>query len=117
MIIAVGTMGVVEVPTYQIIKVVPVWRAFMPAAWAMSMCALVSFARVVGRAAVRVGATHRNGVLIDVFVMGVMQVTIMKIVRVTIMYYRRVPAIGVVHVTMGRVHTALTFFHTSILSH
>jgi hypothetical protein len=117
MIVAVGAVGMMEVATYQIIKMIPVWCAFMPAVWTVNMFAIVPFAVMVGRAAVRVGATHGNGVLVDVVVMGVMQVTIMKIVRMPIVSHRRVPAIRAVHVSVGGVRSALSFFHTSILSY
>jgi hypothetical protein len=100
MIVAVGAMGVMQVPTYQIIKVVPMRCAFMPALWAVNMFSFVPFAFMVGRAGVRVGAIYGNGVLIDVVGMRVMQVTIMKIVRMPIVTHRRVPAIRAVLVSV-----------------
>jgi len=101
MIVTVGTMGMVQVPTYQIIKVIPVRCAFMPAVWTVTMFAIVPVAIMVGSAAVRVGATHGNGVLIDVVLMGVVQVTIMKIVCMPIVSHGSVPAIGAVQVRVG----------------
>ena len=91
----------VQVPTHQIVKVVPVRCAFMSAVGAVSMFATVRFTFMVRRAAVRVGATYGNGVFIDVIVMDVMQVTIVEIVDMPVVAYRHVPAIRTVHVTVG----------------
>ena len=52
-------------------------------------------------AAVRIGATYGNGVLIEVVVMGVVQVTIVKIVRMPIVFHRRVAAIRAMQVSVG----------------
>ena len=100
MIVAVGTMGIVKVPTYQIINMVPMRCAFVPAIGAVNMFLTVPFAFVAGRAAVWVGATYGNGVLIDVGAVRVMQVTIMEIVRVPLVTYRHVPAVRIVRVTV-----------------
>jgi len=58
MVVAVSTMGMVEVPTNHIINVVPVRCAFMPALCAVSVFTIVSAAFMVGGAAVWVGATY-----------------------------------------------------------
>jgi hypothetical protein len=75
--------------------------AFMPAVWAVSMFVAMPFALMIGCAAVRVGAANGNGVLIDVIVMHVMQVTIMEIIGVPVVAYRRMPATRTMHVTVG----------------
>jgi hypothetical protein len=72
MVVAVAAVGMVEVPTHDIINMVPVRCAFMPAFWAVNVFTIVSFAFVVGGAAVWVGAPYGNGVLIDVAVVDVM---------------------------------------------
>jgi len=53
-IVAVFTVGMVEMPSYQIIDMIPMWHLFMPAVRAVSMCGIVRLALMVGRAAVRV---------------------------------------------------------------
>ena len=113
MIVAVGIVRMVQVPTHQIINVVAVRRAFVSAVRAMSVLATVPFAVMGGRAFVRVGGAHREGVFINVVVMHVMQMTIMQIVGVPVVAYSHVPARGAVRVTMGCVRCALSFLHTS----
>ena len=73
----------------------------MPAVWAVSMFVTMPFALMIGCAAVRVGAANGNGVLIDVIVMDVMQVTIMEVVGVPVVAYRHVSATRTMHVTVG----------------
>jgi hypothetical protein len=101
MIVAVRTMGMVEVPTHQIINVVAMRRAFMPAVGAVNMFAIVPFTLMAGRAAVRVRAAYRNGVFVDVIGMDVVQVTVMKIVGMPVVAYRHVAAIRTMHVIVG----------------
>ncbi len=113
MIVAVGIMRVMEVPTHQIINVIAVRRAFVSAVRAMSMLATVPFAVMGGRAFVRVGAAHRESMFINVVVMHVTQMTIMQIVGVPVVAYSHVPARGTVRVTMGCVRCALSFLHIS----
>lgn len=73
----------------------------MPAVRAVSMFVTMPFALMIRCAAVGVGAANGNGVIIDVIVMDVMQVTIMEIVRVPVVAYRCVPATRTMHVTVG----------------
>ena len=100
MIVAVRAMRMVEMPTHDIINVVPMRCGFMPTFRAVYMFTIVPFAFVVGRAAGWIGATYRNRVLIDMLVMDVMQVTIMEIVRMPFVAYSHVPTIRVVDVTV-----------------
>jgi len=101
MIIAVATMRMVQVRTYQIINVVSMRCAFMPAVRAVNMFAIVPFTLMAGCAAVRVRATYRNGVFVDVIGMDVMQMTVMEIVSMPVVAYRHVPAIRAVCVIVG----------------
>jgi len=113
MIVAVGIVRMVQMPTHQIINVVAMRSAFVSAVRAMSVLATVSFAVMGGRAFVRVGGAHRKGVFINVIVMHVMQMTIMEIVDVPVVAYSHVPARGTVRMTVGCVRCALSFLHIS----
>lgn len=111
MIVAVRVMRMVEMSTHDVINVIAVWRAFMPAFWTVSMVAAMCFAFVIRRAATRVGTAYRNGVLVDVSFMDVMQMSVMKIVRVSLMANRRVAATGTMFVAVLGMRCTLTVFH------
>jgi hypothetical protein len=100
-----------EVASHQVIHVVPVRCLFMTAVGAVSMLAAMPFALMVRRAGIRVRVAYGKGVFIDVIVMHMVQVTIMEIVGMPVVAYRHVPATGTMNVTVGRVRSALTFFH------
>lgn len=116
MIVAVVPMEMVEMPIHDIILVISVRGAFMPANRAVSVFAIVPLTFMVGRAAVRVGATYGNGVLIDVIVMDVMQVTVMEIVDMPVVAYQCMPTVRTVQVAVSGVRYAfglLNFLHNS----
>ena len=115
MIIAMRTVGMVEVAAHDIVEVISVRRPFMAAGRAMSVFAIVSFAFMVGGALVRVGATYRDGVLVDVTVVDGMQVTIMEVVRMSIVLNGRVPATRTVGVIVRCMFSTLRFLHKSPL--
>jgi hypothetical protein len=104
-------MGVMHVSTDDVIEVIAVGNAFMPAFWAMSVVASVRFTLVIWRAVVGIGSTDGDSVLVDVAVMEVVHMTIMKIVRMSLVGYSHVPATGTMLVTVFGVLGALTFFH------
>jgi hypothetical protein len=85
---------------------------FMPAVRAVSMCAIVALALMVWSAAVRVRGADRDGMLVDMTVMDMVQVPVMEVVGMPFMTYRCVTAIRTVHVTVRRVFSALSFLHT-----
>ena len=112
MVVAVRAMGMMHMSTDDVIEVIAVRNAFMPAFRAVSVVAAMRSTLVVRRAGVGVRASDRNRVLVNMAVMEVMHVTIMKIVRVPLVGYSHVPAIRTMLVTVFGVLCA-TFFHAS----
>jgi hypothetical protein len=100
MIVAVRTMGMMHMTAHHIIEVIAVRNAFMPAFWSVSVFVAMRPTFVIGRASARVGAAHRNTMLIDVAVMEVMHVTVMKIVGMPLVGYSHVSAIRTMLVTV-----------------
>jgi hypothetical protein len=113
MIVAVCTVGMVEMTTYQIINMISMRHLFMPAGRAVSMFAIVPLALMVGRAAVRIRAPDGDGMLVHMTVMHMMHVSIMEIVSMPFVAYRGVTAIRTVHVTVRRMFSTLAFLHTA----
>lgn len=100
MVVAVIPVDVVQVAAHQIVHVVAVRDGFVAAVGPMDMTRVVAAAAVRRRACVRVGLRDGDHVLIDVTVVGVMQVTIMEVVNVTIMQDGLMAAIGAVNMVM-----------------
>jgi hypothetical protein len=113
MIVTVFTVGMVEVSAYQIINMIPMRHLFMAAVRAVSMCDIVPLALMVGGAVRRVRAPDRDGMLVHMAVMDMMQVPIMEVVGMPVMAYRCVAAIRTVHMAMRSVFSTLSFLHTS----
>jgi hypothetical protein len=112
MIVAVCTVRMVEMSAYQIIDMISMGHLFMPAVRAVSMVAIVALALMVGRAAVRVRAAHRDGMLVNMTLMDMMQVPIMEVISMPFVGYRCVTAVRTVHVAVRRVFSTLSFLHT-----
>jgi len=75
----------VEMPAYQVINMIPMGHLFVPAVRAMSMRRIVSLALMVGCAAVGIRVADRDGMLVDMTVMDMMQVPVMDVVGVPFM--------------------------------
>jgi hypothetical protein len=112
-VVAVVAVRMVQVAAYQIIHVVAVRRALVPAIGAMGVLAAVRFAVMFRRAVVRVRVTYRNEVFVNVIGVDMMQMAIMKIVDMPLMTDLRVAADSAVHVIMGGVCSAFGVLHTS----
>jgi hypothetical protein len=84
MVVAVPAMRVMKMPADDVIEMIPVGRSLVAALGSVSVLLLVTFALVVGRAVVWVGAANGNGVLIDVTAMNVMQMAVVEIVGVSV---------------------------------
>ena len=54
MIVAVIPVGMVQVPVYKIVDVISVWDCYMTAPWTVHVVSRMSFATMLGCAAVRV---------------------------------------------------------------
>ena len=72
MVVAVTAMRVMKMPADDVIEVIPVRCSLVAALGSVAVLLVVTFAIVLGRAVVWVGAAYGNGVLIDVTAMNVM---------------------------------------------
>ena len=77
MIVAMIPMGMMEMVTDQIIEVITVRHRLVATAVAMPVPVCVPAALVLRGAYVRIAGVHRDGMLIDVIVMHVVQMSIM----------------------------------------
>jgi hypothetical protein len=89
------TMGMVQPSIHEVINVVPMRHRFVPAGRAV----LVRADRL-RRALHGIDRVDRNGMLINVILVRMMQMAIMKIIDVVVMPDRRMPAVGTVRVVM-----------------
>ncbi len=80
MVVAVIPVGMMQLPVYQIVLVIPVWNAFVAAVRPV----LVSPAIQFRSAAFGVGVSRVDAVIIDVVAMDVMHVAVVQVIGVTI---------------------------------
>jgi hypothetical protein len=97
-VVAVALVDVVEVVPDQVVDVVAVRHGRVAAVGTVNVTAVVVGARVIGRAAFRVGSVDGNGAFVDVIAVHLMQVPIVEIVDVTGVTNGGVPAAGTVNV-------------------
>jgi hypothetical protein len=95
-----AAMIVVQVTLDDVIGVVTMRGAFVPAIGAMPVLRVMSPTVVLRSTSVRIGRVHSQCMLIHVIAVDVVQMTIVKIIRVAIMYYALMSAAGVVLVGM-----------------
>jgi hypothetical protein len=81
-IIAMIPVGMMQVSFNQVVDVVTVRHDFVPASWTVHMRAVMSPALVLGRAPVRIGRRHLDGVLVDMILVSVVQMAVVKIINV-----------------------------------
>ena len=93
MVIAVITVGVVQVTVDKVVDVVTVRDGLVPAPGAVHVRCVVCAALVARCARLRVCPVNRQGMLINVAIMGVMEVTIVQVVNVTLVHQGCVTAI------------------------
>jgi hypothetical protein len=93
MIVAVLPVRMVQVAAHQVIDVIAVRDALMPAVRAVDVIGLMLSALVIGRAALQIRAGRSHSVLVHVVVVNVMHMTVVQIVGVAIMFYCGVSAI------------------------
>lgn len=105
MIVAVAFAGMVQVAVHQIVGVVAVRHGFMPAAGAVHMRFFMTAAVMPRRAQRRVIAAHRDAMLLNPSLPGVVQMAILQIIGVTLVLHRWVATVG----TMG-VGVAIVYF-------
>ena len=97
-VVTVVAVGVVKVPVDEVVDVVAVGDRLVSAALAVDVIAVMPFAVVVGRAAVGVPRVDVQGVLVDVVLVRMMQVSAVDVVDVVAVLDRGVPAAGLVPV-------------------
>ena len=76
MIVAVTVVGMMEVPTDKIVKMVPVRHAFVSTGRTVSVPAIVTFAVMIRCTSTWIEVAHQDEMFVDMVVMDVMQVPI-----------------------------------------
>jgi hypothetical protein len=95
MVVAMSTMGMVQPSIHEIIDVVPVGHSFVPAGRAV----LVRANRL-RRALHGIDCVDRNGMLVNVILVRMMQMALMKIIDMVVMPDRRMPTVGTMRVAV-----------------
>ena len=90
MIIAVRTMGEVEVPADHIVYMVAMWNGVVPAIRTMAMPGLVSVAGMRGSASCWIVPGNGEYMLVDVVVMDVVEMAVVQVVGMAVMRDRLV---------------------------
>ena len=98
--VAVPLVGVVQVIADEVVGVIAVGDRGVTAVGAVGVAAVVAVARVVRGAVSRVGPAHLELVLVDMILVGMMQMAIMEIVDVPLVDDSRMAAVGAVQVVM-----------------
>ena len=99
-VVAMVSVRMVEMPVDEVVEMISVGNGFVTTARAMHMVCVVPPACVVRGAASRVRLIHVDRVLIDVVLVGVMEMAVVKVVHVIAMLHGGVAAIGSVLVAM-----------------
>jgi len=106
MVVAVVAVGMVQVAVDQVIHVIAVGHRGVAASGSVNMAPRVAAARMSRRASVRIGGVHGDDMLVDVSLVGMVQVPVVKVVDVVAVPDRRVTASGAVRVGMVAVDLA-----------
>jgi hypothetical protein len=105
-IVAVAAVEMMQMLTDKIVNMVSMGRLFVTAVRSVSVPTIMPVAIVFWCAGVWIGATHRNGMLIDMTIVDVMQVPVVKIVRMTLVSYSLVTTGRVMSMTVRGVFFA-----------
>ena len=87
MIVAVGAMGMMQVPIHQVVDVIPVGYSLMTAVHAVSVGLIMTGTFVAWRAFLRIFQVYLDAVVVHLIAMGVVQVPIVKVVNVAIVLH------------------------------
>src|SRR6267142_6918012 len=98
MIITMITMGMMQPPAYKIVDMVTMRHRFMSAVWTVRVRAVDLWRALHG-----ICRVDRDGVLIHVILVHVMQMAIMKVIHMAVMANRSVPAIRAMFMRVVRV--------------
>jgi hypothetical protein len=90
MVVAVISMGVVQVAVDQVIDVIAMGHRLMATAGTVHMVGVMPLALVVRGTAVRVGVADLDHMLVDMILVRMMQVSVVQIVDVTLVFDGRV---------------------------
>jgi hypothetical protein len=94
-------MGMVQVAVHQVIDVTPMRHRLVATIRAVNVRLLMPGAVVTWCTVLWIGRRHLDAVIVNMTVMGMVQVSVVKIVRVAIMLHSRVAAIRAMLVAMS----------------
>ena len=114
-IVAVAVMGMVQMPSHEIVDVIAMRNPLMPAPGAVLMRAPMLAAIVLRRTASRMLAVDLDHMLVDVIAVGVVQMTVVQIVDVIMMLDRGVTAVGPMFVGVTSVGEMFRIVHATTL--
>jgi hypothetical protein len=101
MIIAMGSMGMVQVTVHQVINVVAVGHCLMAAGRPVNMRLFMPWAIVLWRAFIRVHRVHLNAMFLHMPITKMVHVPVVKIIRMAIVFYGSVTAIWAMLMAMS----------------
>ena len=90
----------VQAPVDEIVGVIAMRHRFVTASRAVAMRRIMAAATVFRAAAVRVGGTDFDDVLVDMPVVWVLQMTVIQVVQVPLVANRKMATAGTMHVQM-----------------
>jgi hypothetical protein len=90
-VVAMPLVGMMKMSLHEIVLMTAVRNRFMSAAGSMRVLTVMRAARMSGRACGRIRTTLRQGVFIDVPLMGTVKMPVMHIVEVTFVLNRDMP--------------------------
>jgi hypothetical protein len=94
-------MGVVQVPTYQVIDVVPVGYGLVPTVCTMNMRLIMTRTVVAWRTLVRIGRVDLDAMIVHQIAVRMVQVAIVKIVNMAIVLDSRMATVWAVLVAVS----------------
>jgi hypothetical protein len=100
MVVAVRAVRMVEMPVHQVVDMVAVGHRLMAAARSVPVLAIMVAAIMVGRAPVRIAPSDLDRVLVDMPLVGMMEVPVVQVVDMIAMLDGDMPAIGPMGVRM-----------------
>jgi len=114
-VVAMIAMWVMQVPLDEIVGVITVRHLLMTAIWSVLMAAGVRAAIMLGRTGRGVLSVNLDRVLVDVILVGMMEMTVVQIVDMTVVLDRGVAAIRAVSMIVAGVGGMLRSAHTGTL--
>ena len=116
MVVAVRTMGMVEMPVHQIVDMVAMGHRLMAAARSVPVLTVMAATIMIGRASVGVAPSDLDCVFVDMPLMGMMKVPVVQVVDMIAVLDGDMPAIGRVGMGMIFVDPMLVVGHRCLPS-